>query len=72
MRTQLSAILDAVAELSAGGHLPAWSPPRTPPESVAAAARPDEVTPLVRRREKALANAPAKVGTSFAVPKIIE
>jgi aspartyl-tRNA(Asn)/glutamyl-tRNA(Gln) amidotransferase subunit C len=69
MRTQLSAILDAVAELSrvdtsaveptshAAGEVAPW--------------RADEVRPSFPP-EKALANAPAKVGTSFAVPKIIE
>ena len=69
MRTQLSAILDAVAELSqvdtsaveptshAAGEVAPW--------------RPDEVRPSFPP-EKALGNAPSTVGTSFAVPRIIE
>ena len=69
MQTQLSAILDAVAELSqvdtssveptshAAGEVSPW--------------RTDEVRPSFPP-EKALGNAPAKVGTSFAVPRIIE
>ena len=69
MRTQLSAILDAVAELSqvdtssveptshAAGQVAPW--------------RQDEVRPSYPP-EKALGNAPEKVGTSFAVPRIIE
>ena len=69
MRTQLSAILDAVAELSqvdtskveptshAAGEVSPW--------------RTDEVRPSFPP-EKALGNAPATVGTSFAVPRIIE
>ncbi len=69
MRTQLSAILDAVAELSqvdtsaveptshAAGEVAAW--------------RSDEVRPSFPP-EKALGNAPSQVGTSFAVPRIIE
>ena len=69
MRTQLSAILDAVDELSkvdtsaveptshAAGEVSPW--------------RTDDVRPSFPP-EKALGNAPAKVGTSFAVPRIIE
>jgi len=69
MQTQLSAILDAMAELSrldtaqveptshAAGEVPPW--------------RPDAVQPSFSP-EKALGNAPAKVGTSFAVPKILD
>jgi aspartyl-tRNA(Asn)/glutamyl-tRNA(Gln) amidotransferase subunit C len=69
MRTQLSAILDAMAELSrvdtsgveptshAAGDVAPW--------------RRDEVQPSFPP-EKALGNAPARVGTSFAVPKILE
>jgi aspartyl-tRNA(Asn)/glutamyl-tRNA(Gln) amidotransferase subunit C len=69
MQTQLSAILDAVAELSqvdtsaveptshAAGEVAPW--------------RTDEVRPSIPQ-EKSLGNAPAKVGTSFAVPRIIE
>jgi aspartyl-tRNA(Asn)/glutamyl-tRNA(Gln) amidotransferase subunit C len=69
MRTQLNAILEAMAELSkldtaqveptshAAGEVPPW--------------RSDEVQPSFPP-EKALGNAPAKVGTSFAVPKILD
>jgi aspartyl-tRNA(Asn)/glutamyl-tRNA(Gln) amidotransferase subunit C len=69
MQTQLSAILDAMAELSrldtaqveptshAAGEVPAW--------------RPDAVQPSFSP-EEALGNAPATVGTSFAVPKILD
>ena len=69
MRTQLSAILDAMNELSkvdtsaveptshAAGDVSPW--------------RTDDVRPSFPP-EKALGNAPAKVGTSFAVPRIIE
>jgi len=69
MQTQLSAILDAMAELSrldtgkveptshAAGEVPPW--------------RPDEVQTCFTP-EQALGNAPAKVGTSFAVPKILD
>ena len=69
MRTQLSAILDAVDELSkvdtsaveptshAAGEVSPW--------------RTDDLRPSFPP-EKALGNAPAKVGTSFAVPRIIE
>ena len=69
MQTQLNAILEAMAELSrldtaqveptshAAGEVPPW--------------RPDEVGPCFTP-EQALGNAPAKVGTSFAVPKILD
>jgi len=69
MRTQLSAILDAVAELArvdtskveptshAAGEVAPW--------------RSDEVQPSFSA-ERSLGNAPARVGTSFAVPRIIE
>ena len=69
MRTQLSAILEAMAELTrldtaqveptshAADEVPPW--------------RADQVHPSFPP-EKALGNAPARVGTSFAVPKILE
>ena len=70
MRTQLSAILDAVAELHRTWTPPPWSPPRTPrgrwPRSGRTRVRPSFPP------EKALGNAPAEVGASFAVPRIIE
>ncbi len=70
MRTQLSAILDAVAELVAGGHLHRRAHVARRGRGRAAGGP----TRCARRfpPEKALANAPAKVGTSFAVPRIIE
>lgn len=66
---QLSAILDAVAELSA------LDTDAVAPTSHAAfeasVLREDVVRPSLGA-ERAVAQAPAKVGTSFAVPKIIE
>lgn len=66
---QLSAILDAVDELSQLDT--AGIAPTSHATLTAATLRPDEVRPSLPP-EKALANAPAKVGTSFAVPKILE
>ena len=66
---QLSAILDAVEQLKE------LDTSRVEPTSHATLAegllRPDEVRPSLPP-EKALANAPAMIGSSFAVPKIIE
>ena len=68
-RHQLSAILDAMEQLKA------VNTENVEPTSHAIAIdgllREDIVVPSMDP-EKALANAPAKVGTSFAVPKIIE
>jgi aspartyl-tRNA(Asn)/glutamyl-tRNA(Gln) amidotransferase subunit C len=69
MQTQLSAILEAVAELSAVDT--ASVEPTSHAAGEVAPWRVDEVRPSFTP-EKALGNAPAKVGTSFAVPKIIE
>lgn len=68
-REQLSAILEAMDQLKAVDTTD------VPPTSHATAAplsrREDNVVPSIDP-EKALANAPEKVATSFAVPKIIE
>ena len=65
--TQLSAVLDAVEALSAvdtTGITPTTFATATPP-------RPDEVRDELKV-ETALANAPQKEGTSFAIPRVIE
>jgi aspartyl-tRNA(Asn)/glutamyl-tRNA(Gln) amidotransferase subunit C len=68
-RAQLSAILDAAAlldEVDVSGVEQveaALAPP--------AAMRPDEPLPSLPA-EQGLANAPSRVGTAFAVPKILE
>jgi aspartyl-tRNA(Asn)/glutamyl-tRNA(Gln) amidotransferase subunit C len=68
-RHQLSAILEAMEQLKA------VNTDQVEPTSHAIAVegmlREDVVVPSMDP-EKALANAPARVGTSFAVPKIIE
>jgi aspartyl-tRNA(Asn)/glutamyl-tRNA(Gln) amidotransferase subunit C len=68
-RHQLSAILEAMEQLKA------LNTDQVEPTSHAIAVegmlREDVVVPSMDP-EKALANAPARVGTSFAVPKIIE
>lgn len=68
-RHQLSAILEAMEQLKA------VNTDQVEPTSHAIAVegmlREDVVVPSIDP-EKALANAPARVGTSFAVPKIIE
>jgi aspartyl-tRNA(Asn)/glutamyl-tRNA(Gln) amidotransferase subunit C len=69
MRTQLSAILDAVAELS--GVDTSTVEPTSHAAGEVAPWRADEVLPSFPP-QKALGNAPAKVGTSFAVPRIID
>jgi len=69
MRTQLSAILDAMAELSRVDT--SKVEPTSHAAGEAAPWRSDQVRPSLPE-EKALGNAPSKVGTSFAVPKIIE
>jgi aspartyl-tRNA(Asn)/glutamyl-tRNA(Gln) amidotransferase subunit C len=66
---QLSAVLDAVArlqELDVSGVEP------TSHASLASSLLREDVTRPSLPPEKGLANAPSKVGTSFAVPKIIE
>jgi aspartyl-tRNA(Asn)/glutamyl-tRNA(Gln) amidotransferase subunit C len=69
MQTQLSAILDVMAELARVDT--AGVEPTSHAAGEAAPWRPDEVRPSFPP-EKALGNAPARVGTSFAVPKILE
>ena len=64
---QLSAILEAFAEL---GQLDTANVEPTSHASLATSLREDAVKPSLGTT-KALANAPAKVGTSFAVPKIL-
>ncbi len=66
---QLSAILEAFGELSA---LDTKDVEPTSHASLAGPAmRPDEPRPSLDPAD-AMANAPQKVGTSFAVPKILE
>lgn len=67
--TQLSAILDAVAQLQ---ELDVSGVEPTSHASLASSLQREDVTRPSLPPEKALANAPAKVGTSFAVPKILE
>lgn len=66
---QLSAILEAVEQLSAvdTSSVPATTSVVAPQGRT----RPDEVTGHLGV-EKALANAPQRVGTSFAIPRVIE
>ena len=67
--TQLSAILDAVAQLQ---ELDVSGVEPTSHASLASSLLREDATRPSLPPEKALANAPAKVGTSFAVPKILE
>lgn len=67
--TQLSAILDAMAELQqldTSGVEPTSHAALEEPRL-----RPDEVQPSLDP-ERGLQNAPARSGTSFAVPRVIE
>lgn len=69
LQGQLSAILDAVEQLSAVDTT--GVPPTTFAVPTAAHARPDvprDELPV----ERALANAPQVVGTAFAIPRVIE
>ena len=67
--TQLSAILEAVQQLNA---LDTENVAPTSHATLSEALwRPDEPIPSLDP-ERALQNAPSKVGTSFAVPRIIE
>jgi len=66
---QLSAVLDAVEQLASVDT--EGVPPTTFAISTAAHARPDEVRGELPVDE-ALKNAPQKVGTSFAIPRVIE
>ena len=67
--TQLSAILDAVAQLQ---ELDVSGVEPTSHATLASSLLREDVMRPSLPPEKALANAPAKVGTSFAVPKILE
>ncbi len=69
LTAQLSQVLDAVEQLST---VPTDGVPCTVfGHDLAAATRPDEVRGELGV-EAALANAPQKVGTSFAIPKVLE
>jgi len=68
-RHQLSAILEAMEQLKAVNT--EQVEPTSHAVAVEGLLREDVVVPSMDP-EKALANAPARVGTSFAVPKIIE
>ena len=68
-RHQLSAILEAMEQLKAVNT--DQVEPTSHAIAVEGTLREDVVVPSMDP-EKALANAPARVGTSFAVPKIIE
>ncbi|WP_164007367.1 Asp-tRNA(Asn)/Glu-tRNA(Gln) amidotransferase subunit GatC [Pyxidicoccus trucidator] len=67
--TQLSAVLDAVAQLQS---LDVEAVEPTSHATLAASLLREDVMRPSLPSEKSLANAPAKSGTSFAVPKIIE
>lgn len=67
--TQLSAVLEAVGQLEA---LDVSGVEPTSHASLASSLLREDVTRPSLPPEKALANAPARVGTSFAVPKILE
>ncbi|MDP1827127.1 MAG: Asp-tRNA(Asn)/Glu-tRNA(Gln) amidotransferase subunit GatC [Archangium sp.] len=67
--TQLSAVLDAVEALSAVDT--DGVPPTTFAIASATHARPDEVRDELPA-DVALANAPQKEGSSFAIPRVIE
>ena len=67
--TQLSAILDAVAQLQ---ELDVSGVEPTSHATLASSLLREDATRPSLPPEKALANAPAKVGSSFAVPKILE
>jgi aspartyl-tRNA(Asn)/glutamyl-tRNA(Gln) amidotransferase subunit C len=66
---QLSAILDAVAQLQ---ELDVSGVEPTSHASLAASLLREDVARPSLPPERALANAPARGGTSFAVPKILE
>ncbi|MGQ0503833.1 MAG: Asp-tRNA(Asn)/Glu-tRNA(Gln) amidotransferase subunit GatC [Myxococcaceae bacterium] len=68
-QTQLSAILGAVDQLK--GLDTSNVEPTSHAVLAASLLRPDAVAPSLPT-EKGLANAPARSGTSFAVPKILE
>jgi aspartyl-tRNA(Asn)/glutamyl-tRNA(Gln) amidotransferase subunit C len=67
--TQLSAVLEAVAQLQ---ELDVSGVEPTSHATLAASLLREDVMRPSLPPDKALANAPARVGTSFAVPKILE
>jgi aspartyl-tRNA(Asn)/glutamyl-tRNA(Gln) amidotransferase subunit C len=67
--TQLSAVLEAVAQLQ---ELDVSGVEPTSHATLAASLLREDVTRPSLSPDQALANAPARVGTSFAVPKILE
>ena len=67
--TQLSAVLEAVDALASVDTT--GVPPTTFALSTAAHVRPDEVRDELDV-DVALRNAPQKVGTSFAIPRVLE
>ena len=67
--TQLSAILDAVEKL---GALDTSAVEPTSHASLGESLLREDASRPSLPPEKSLANAPSKVGTSFAVPKILE
>jgi aspartyl-tRNA(Asn)/glutamyl-tRNA(Gln) amidotransferase subunit C len=67
--TQLSAVLDAVAQLQ---EPDVSNVEPTSHATLASSLLREDVTRPSLPPEKGLANAPAKMGTAFAVPKIIE
>jgi aspartyl-tRNA(Asn)/glutamyl-tRNA(Gln) amidotransferase subunit C len=67
--TQLSAILEAVDQLAALDTT--GVPPTSSVADVAPPSRPDEAGTMLTP-EEALANAPLRVGTSFAIPRVLE
>ena len=72
-QTQLSAILDAMERLRAldTSNVEATAAGGGVGEEMLQAVRADESVPSLTP-EEALANAPARQGTAFAVPKVIE
>lgn len=68
-RGQLSAILDAVEQL--GALDTADVPPTASVAGLAPPSRPDEPGQMLSTGQ-ALANAPQVVGTSFAIPRVLE
>jgi aspartyl-tRNA(Asn)/glutamyl-tRNA(Gln) amidotransferase subunit C len=72
-QTQLSAILDAMERLRAldTSNVEATAAGGGVGEEMLQAVRADEPVPSLAP-EEALANAPARQGTAFAVPKVIE
>jgi aspartyl-tRNA(Asn)/glutamyl-tRNA(Gln) amidotransferase subunit C len=69
MAERLQAVLDAVDTLSKLDTT--GVPPTSSVVHLAPATRPDEPRDMLTP-EQALANAPQKVGTSFAIPRVIE